>query len=265
MTEATFDTGSQLLRLSAADGVGTIKVDTGKKMNPLNNEIQVAVGRAADLAAESADIAAVVLTGGPVFAAGADIKEMVDMNSATIRSAITAGHEGYNKLVALPKPVVAAVNGYALGGGLELALCADIRIMAEDAKVGVPEVTLGVVPGLGGTQRLARLIGPAKAKDMIFTGRMVGAEEALALGLVDKVLPAEEVEAAAYKWASKFVGGAALAYAAAKRAVDGGLEGSLAEGIALEIEEFSGLFDTEDQKIGMRAFVNKEKAAFTGR
>jgi enoyl-CoA hydratase/carnithine racemase len=151
--------------------------------------------------------------------------------------------------------VVAAVTGYALGGGCELALCADVRIAAEDARLGQPEILLGLIPGAGGTQRLARLVGPSRAKDLIFTGRMVGAAEALAMGLVDKVVPAAEVYGAAHDWAARLARGPALALRAAKQAVDAGLETDLDSGLALERALFTGLFATADRETGMRSFV----------
>jgi len=165
------------------------------------------------------------------------------------------------------KPVVAAITGYALGGGLELALCADFRVVGESAKVGQPEIQLGIIPGAGGTQRLPRLIGPAKAKDLIFSGRQVTAAEALAIGLADKVVPDPEVYTAAVDLVRPYVGGPALAIRAAKQAVDAGLEVDLATGLEIERLQFSALFATEDQKSGMRSFIDDGpgKATFSGR
>ncbi len=149
------------------------------------------------------------------------------------------------------------VTGYALGGGCELALCADFRIAADNAKLGQPEILLGLIPGAGGTQRLARLIGPSRAKDLIFTGRMVKAEEALALGLVDRVVPAAEVYEQAYAWAAKLAKGPALALRAAKESIDAGLETDIDTGLTIERNWFSGLFATEDRERGMRSFVEE--------
>lgn len=170
-------------------------------------------------------------------------------------------------VAAIPKPVVAAVNGYALGGGCELALCADYRIAAEDAKLGQPEILLGIIPGAGGTQRLSRLVGPSRAKDMIYTGRFVEAAEAERIGLVDRVVPAGEVYDAAVAWAGQFARGAALALRAAKEAVDAGLGVDLATGLQIERQQFAALFATEDRTIGMKSFVEKGpgKAEFRGR
>jgi enoyl-CoA hydratase/carnithine racemase len=180
--------------------------------------------------------------------------------SGSLQAACTA-------VARIPKPVVAAVTGYALGGGCELALSADVRFAAEDAVLGQPEILLGIIPGAGGTQRLSRLVGPAKAKDLIFTGRFVPAEEALAIGLVDRVVPAAEVYPAAREWATRFTGAAAYALRAAKEAVDRGLEVDLVTGLEIERQQFAALFATEDRTIGMRSFIENGpgKAPFRGR
>lgn len=157
----------------------------------------------------------------------------------------------------IPKPVVAAVTGYALGGGCELALCADYRIAADNAKLGQPEILLGLIPGAGGTQRLARLIGPSKAKDLIFTGRMVKADEARELGLVDRVVAPDQVYAEAHAWAAKLAQGPAIALRAAKESIDTGLETDIETGLAVERGWFAGLFATEDRERGMRSFVEE--------
>jgi enoyl-CoA hydratase/carnithine racemase len=165
------------------------------------------------------------------------------------------------------KPVVAAITGYALGGGLELALCADFRVAGEGAKLGQPEIMLGLIPGAGGTQRLPRLVGPARAKDIVFTGRFVGAAEALAIGLVDKVVPDGEVYDAAAAMVARFAHGPAVALRAAKQAIDDGLDADLGTGLEIERLAFAGLFATEDAKTGMRSFVENGpgKASFAGR
>ena len=182
----------EFVRLEVADGVGTIRLDR-PKMNALNVAMQEEIRAAATEASERDDVRAVVLYGGErVFAAGADIKEMADMSYVDMVRRSGALQSSFTAVARIPKPVVAAVTGYALGGGCELALCADVRFAAEDAALGQPEILLGVIPGAGGTQRLTRLVGPSRAKDIIFTGRFVKADEALTIGLVDKVVPAAD-------------------------------------------------------------------------
>jgi enoyl-CoA hydratase/carnithine racemase len=202
-----------------------------------------------------------------VFAAGADIKEMAAMGYADMAARAGALSSAFTAVARIPKPVIAAVTGYALGGGCELALTADFRVAGDNAKLGQPEIGLGVIPGAGGTQRLARLIGPAKAKDLIYSGRFAGAAEALAIGLVDRVVAPDDVYAEARAWAGQFTSGPALALRAAKAAIDGGLDGSLDAGLALETHLFAALFATEDKKAGMDSFVanGPGKAEFVGR
>jgi enoyl-CoA hydratase/carnithine racemase len=173
----------------------------------------------------------------------------------------------FDTVARIPKPVVAAVTGYALGGGCELALTADFRVAADNAKLGQPEILLGIIPGAGGTQRLARLIGPARTKDLVFTGRFVAADEALRIGLVDRVVPADDVYPTAVDMAARYANGPAVALRAAKAAIDGGLDVDLATGLRLESSLFASLFATEDRSIGMRSFVanGPGKAEFTGR
>ena len=250
-----------------ADGIGTITLNR-PKMNAISQALQDDLLAAATEATTRDDVRAVVLWGGPkVFAAGADIKEMAGLDSAAMAHWAGRLGEALDAVAAIPKPVVAAITGFALGGGCELALCADYRICADDAKLGQPEILLGVIPGAGGTQRLTRLIGPSKAKDLVFTGRFVDAAESLALGLVDKVVPAAEVYDAALAWVRPMATGAAQALAAAKAAIDSALDLDLAAGLADERARFAGLFDTEDQKIGMASFLEHGpgKAQFTGR
>ncbi|AEW96623.1 MULTISPECIES: enoyl-CoA hydratase/isomerase family protein [Streptomycetaceae] len=245
------------VHLEAADGVGVIRLDR-PPMNALDVATQDQLHQAATEAARRDDIRAVVVRGSEkVFAAGADIKEMRVMGYEDMARRAGALQDAFSAVAAIPKPVVAAVTGYALGGGCELALCADVRFAAEGAKLGQPEILLGLIPGAGGTQRLARLVGPAKAKDLIFTGRMVTAEEALAIGLVDRVVPADRVFAEAHEWAAKLAKGPALALRAAKEAVDGGLETDLTTGLTIERGLFAGLFATEDARGGMRSFAEE--------
>jgi enoyl-CoA hydratase/carnithine racemase len=257
----------EFVRLEVADGVGTIRLDR-PKMNALNVQVQEEIRAVAAEASERGDVKAVVVYGGEkVFAAGADIKEMADMSYTDMVRRSGALQSSFSAVARIPKPVVAAVTGYALGGGCELALCADVRYAAEDAVLGQPEVLLGVIPGAGGTQRLSRLVGPSKAKDIIFTGRFVKATEALAIGLVDKVFPADQVYAEAVAWASRFRNAASYALRAAKETIDRGLETDLETGLEIERQQFAALFATEDRDIGMRSFVEDGpgKARFVGR
>jgi enoyl-CoA hydratase/carnithine racemase len=257
----------EFVRLETSDGIGTIRLDR-PPMNPLNTQVQEELREAAHAAADDPQIRAVIVYGGEkVFAAGADIKQMQKMSytdmvdrSAALQSALTA-------VAQIPKPTVAAVTGYALGGGCELALCCDFRVVGDNAKLGQPEILLGIIPGAGGTQRLARLVGPARAKDLIYTGRFVDSAEALSIGLVDEVVPADDVYAAARRRVERYVGGPAYALRAAKEAVDRGLETDLTTGLEIERMLFAGLFATRDRELGMSSFVEKGpgKAQFEGR
>jgi enoyl-CoA hydratase/carnithine racemase len=245
------------VNLEVAEGVGTIRLDR-PPMNALDVATQDRLRRLAEEATERDDVRAVVIYGGEkVFAAGADIKEMQAMDHAAMVKRSKGLQDSFTAVARIPKPVVAAVTGYALGGGCELALCADIRVAGEGAKLGQPEILLGLIPGAGGTQRLARLVGPSKAKDMIFTGRQVKAPEALEMGLVDRVVPDEQVYEAARAWAEKLAKGPAIALRAAKESVDAGLETDIETGLAVERNWFAGLFATEDRATGMRSFVEE--------
>ena len=244
-----------LVTLDVQDAVGTIRL-ARPPMNALDAAMQDQLREVAEEATARADVRAVVVWGGEkVFAAGADIKEMQRMSYSDMLQRGPALQGAFDAVARIPKPVVAAVTGYALGGGCELALCADIRIAAENAKFGQPEILLGLIPGAGGTQRLSRLVGPSRAKELIFSGRQVRADEALRIGLADQVVPAEEVYPTAFAWASRLAAGPALALRAAKEAVDRGLETDLDTGLALERSLFAGLFATEDRETGMRSFV----------
>jgi enoyl-CoA hydratase/carnithine racemase len=256
----------EFVSLSVKDGIGTIRLER-PPMNALNIEIQEDLRAAAHAFTADHDVRAVVVYGGEkVFAAGADIKEMADMSYVAMSARAGALTSAFDAIARIPKPVVAAIAGYALGGGCELALACDWRVAAPDAKLGQPEINLGIIPGAGGTQRLARLIGPARAKDLIMSGRFVTAEEALAIGLVDKVVPTGAgVYDAAVAMVKPYVNGPAAALRAAKMAVDGGLEMDLASGLTWESQLFAGLFATEDKNEGMAAFVEKRKPNFTGR
>jgi enoyl-CoA hydratase/carnithine racemase len=258
---------SEFVRLEVADGVGTIRLDR-PKMNAISFQVQDELLAVAAEASERSDVRAVVVWGGEkVFAAGNDVKEMTEMSYVDmvdrgdrVQGAVTA-------IARIAKPVVAAVNGYALGGGCELAMAADIRFAAEDAVFGQPEVLLGIIPGAGGTQRLTRLVGPAKAKELMFTGRFVKADEALSIGLVDRLFPAEQVYGAAVAWASKFSSAAPYALRAIKECVDRGIETDLETGLGIERHQFASVFATADRATGMQSFIENGpgKARFEGR
>ena len=256
----------EFVTLDVAEGVGTIRLSR-PPMNALNTQVQQELRAAAEEAGRREDIRAVVLYGGPkVFAAGADIKEFAETDYTQMVSRAEALTGSLTAVARIPKPVIAAVTGYALGGGCELTLTADFRVCGDNAKFGQPEILLGIIPGAGGTQRLARLIGPSKAKDLIYSGRFVDAAEALAIGLVDKVVAPDDVYTAAVEWASRFAKGPAYALRAAKAAIDGGLDGDLESGLRLESHLFAGLFATEDKRIGMESFLanGPGKAEFKG-
>ncbi len=255
------------VRLEVADGVGTIRLDR-PPMNALSVLVQSGIKAAAAEASERKDVRAVIVYGGPkVFAAGADVKEMVgwDHQEAVDRSVALQG--AFTAVARIPKPTIAAVTGYALGGGCELALACDLRVAGDNAKLGQPEILLGIIPGAGGTQRLPRLVGPSRAKELIFTGRFVDAAESLAIGLVDKVVAPDDVYAESLALAQRLAAGAPYALRAAKEAIDRGLEVDLETGLELERLQFTALFATEDRSVGMASFVEHGpgKAEFVGR
>jgi enoyl-CoA hydratase/carnithine racemase len=263
----------ELVRVEVGDGSGEVPAGVAvirfarPPMNAINTALQEALRSAAIAVSAYEKVRAVVLYGGEkVFAAGADVKEFAGMSHADMVRDVDRLSSAWSSVARIPKPVIAAVTGFALGGGCELALTADFRVSADNAKWGQPEILLGIIPGAGGTQRLPRLIGPAKAKDLVFTGRFVGAEEALEIGLVDVVVPAEDVFPTALKLAAKYAKGASLALRAAKAAIDDGLEGSLDNGLRLESSLFASLFATQDRTIGISSFLESGpgKAAFSG-
>ena len=255
----------EFVRLEVADGIGTIRLDR-PKVNALNDQLTAELAAAASEAENAEEVRAVILYGGEkVFAGGADIAEMAEADYAAMAAWSGRLQAALSRVASIGKPVVAAITGYALGGGLELALAADFRVAGENARLGQPEILLGIIPGAGGTQRLPRLVGPAKAKDLIFTGRMVKAAEAHAIGLVDLVVPDESVYQAALDLVRRYATGPALALRAAKQAIDYGLGVDLATGLEIERVQFAALFSTEDQRAGMRSFLEKTQPTFTGR
>ena len=258
----------EFVNLEVADnGVGTIRLDR-PKVNALNREVAQEIDAAVAAARDDDAVKAVVVWGGPkVFAAGADIKEMQELDAVTMYRYIGGFQDVFTRLEELPKITVAAINGYALGGGCELALACDFRFCADDSQLGQPEILLGVIPGAGGTQRLPRLVGVGRAKDIIYSGRFVSADEALAIGLVHGVAPAEGVYDKAMELAERFARGPGVALLAAKQAIQRGVEVDMANGLLIERQAFAALFATEDQHIGMESFVERGpgKAEFTGR
>lgn len=257
----------EFVRVEIDQAIATIRLDR-PPMNALNAQVQSEIAEAAGQVSDDPEIRAVIIYGGEkVFAAGADIKEMAEASYPEMAADSRRLQNSFTAVARIGKPVVAAITGYALGGGLELALCADFRVAGQSAKVGQPEISLGIIPGAGGTQRLPRLIGPARAKDIVFTGRFVGAEEALAIGLVDRAVPDAEVYQAAKDMVSRYAAGPAVALRAAKQAIDEGLEADLDTGLEIERLQFSALFATQDQRAGMRSFIENGpgKATFTGR
>lgn len=255
----------EFVSLDVVDGVATILLQR-PPMNALNRQMQEEIRAAAREVSTRRDVGAVIIYGGPkVFAAGADIKEMSGMGYQDMLLASSDLQDAFTSVARIPQPTIAAVTGYALGGGCELALCCDLRIAAEDARLGQPEILLGIIPGAGGTQRLPRLIGVSRAKDLVLTGRQVDAQEALSMGLVNSVVPAVSVLDAAQELAVRLARGPALALRAAKEAVDRGMDVDLDSGLDIERIRFSSLFATDDQKEGMAAFVDKRPATFTGR
>ena len=255
----------EFVKLEVADGVGTIRLDR-PPMNAINDELTRDLIEIATEAALDDDVRAVVIWGGEkVFAAGADIKQMVEATSHQMKGRISGLQEAFSLVEDLPKVTIAAINGFCLGGGCELALTADFRYAADDAQLGQPEIKLGIIPGAGGTQRLPRLIGPARAKEIIYSGRFVPAKEAEEIGLVDAVFPATEVYERAVDAAKEYAKGPTAALRAAKVSVNWGARVDLRTGLVVERETFADLFATDDQTEGMKAFLEKRRPEFKGK
>lgn len=243
------------------DGIGILTIARPKALNALNAETINELGEVLELVENDNEIRVLIVTGEgeKAFVAGADISEMKDKSLSEGRAFGILGNKVFRKLETLNIPTIAAVNGFALGGGCELSLCCDLRIASENAKFGQPEVSLGITPGFGGTQRLPRTIGAAKAKELIYTGRTVRADEALALGLVNKVVPLENLMTEAMDMAAKIAANAPFAVRACKTAIDRGLQCDMDTALLYESEVFGQCFSTEDQKDAMTAFVEKRK------
>lgn len=245
--------------------VATITIDRPEALNALNPKVLRELDQAVDACARDREVRAIVLTGtGKAFVAGADIKTMAEQTAIESLHLTNLGQAVLRRIELLPKPVIAAVNGYAFGGGCELALACDVILAAESASFALPEVTLGIHPGFGGTQRLPRLVGPHRAKELIFTGERFTAAQADRIGLVNKVLPDAELLPEAYRIAHKIAEMAPLAIGLAKDSVNRGLDVDLDSGLGLETHSVTLTFATQDQKEGMRAFLEKRKANFRG-
>jgi enoyl-CoA hydratase len=245
------------------DGVAVVRLDNGK-VNALSTELLRQLQSAAGALHDDPPGAVVVTGSDRMFAAGADIGEFGGPDEA--RTVGSAFLDALDAVASIPRATIAAVNGFALGGGCELALACDLRVVAASARLGQPEILLGIIPGGGGTQRLARLVGPARAKDLVFSGRQVGAEEALRIGLVDRVADGDALDAA-LDWAAELAQGAVVAQGLAKRAIDRGLDITLDGGLDLEQQLFAEVFATEDARVGVESFREHGpgKATFTGR
>ena len=254
----------ELVHLEVDDGVGIIRLDR-PPANAISLQLSIELLAALEDAGSREEVGALVLWGGPkLFAAGADIKEMVDHGPDEIREQVTQLGDACDLLEATPKVSIAAITGFALGGGFELSLACDLRYAADDAKVGQPEVRIGVIPGAGGTQRMTWLAGAGVSRDLSYTGRQVDAEEAKALKLVERVLPADEVFQAAVRDARAFAQGPRRALAAAKEAINAAVRTPGPASLAREKELFVALFGGDDQREGMRAFIEKRSPEFRG-
>ncbi len=257
---------SEFVRVETGGGVATIRIDR-PKMNALNPQLLDELNEAANAIAADDDIRAAVVWGGRrIFAAGADIGGFTGLDAAGASALSRRFNDAFLALENMPQITVSAVNGYALGGGMELAMATDFRVAADDAVFGQPEILLGIIPGGGGTQRLPRLVGVTKAKEIIYSGRNVYPDEALAIGLVSAVHPPDDTYDAAVELAAGYAAGPA-ALRMAKKAVMDGLALSLADAVACEAEHFGDCFNTDDTAIGVASFLEKGpgKATFTGR
>jgi enoyl-CoA hydratase len=256
----------KFLKLEVENKIALLKINRPEAMNSLNEEVLDELELAVDFLKNSDEADAVIITGeGRAFVAGADIAAMSIMNSLKGKAFGEKGNRILRKIETLNKPVIAAVNGFALGGGCELSMACDIRIASSKAKFGQPEVGLGITPGFGGTQRLPRIVGLAKAKEIIFSGEIIRADEALRIGLVSYVTEPEELMEKAYEMAGKFVKNAQLAVKFSKEAINSGIETDIETGLGIEENLFGMCFSTSDQKEGMKAFLEKRKAEFTSK
>ena len=248
-------------------GIATITFNRPKALNALNSDLLSEFGQALDEIAANDDIRVLILTGSgeKAFVAGADISELATLNALQGKQFAEKGHSAIGKLQKLSIPVIAAVNGFALGGGSEIALACDFIYASEEAKFGLPEITLGLIPGFGGTQRLPRLIGKNMAKELIFTGKMIDAREAMSIGMVNKVCTVEGLMAEVSETAKMISGKGKISLRAAKQAINNGMNADLHTGIEVENDAFALCFASQDAKEGTSAFLEKRKAVFTGK
>ena len=249
------------------DGIGTVTINRPDSLNALNSEVYTELTQLFEEIESDDDVQVVILTGSgeKAFVAGSDVVEMAPQNSIEIRSFVEKARRASDRIYTLGKPVIAAINGYALGGGCELAMCCDLRIASENARFGQPEINVGVIPGAGGTQRLSRLIGMTRAKELLYTGDMIDADTALNMGLVNKIVPLDSLMTEANALAKKLLTKSGRILALAKTAVTSGASMSLADALDYEAQCFSLCFATEDQKEGMKAFMEKRTAEFKNR
>lgn len=253
----------QHLNYEVKDGIAFVTVNRPKSLNALSNEVLDELYAAFTAVNNDPKVKAAILTGeGKAFVAGADISEMVNLTTLEGRAMMIKGQNVMNLIETIEKPVIGAINGFALGGGCELAMACDIRIASEAAKFGQPEVNLGIIPGFGGTQRLPRLVGKGMGKYLIMTAEMIDAQEAYRIGLVEKVVPAEELMGTAEKVAKTIMSKAPIAISAAKLAINNGISLDVKTGVAYEGEALVGPFSSEDRKEGMGAFLEKRPAKF---
>lgn len=249
------------------DGIGVVTINRPAARNALNSAVYHELFQLFNEIESDPEVRVVIITGSgdKAFVAGADVAEMQPMNTVEIRRFIAAARVASDRIWSLSKPVIAAVNGYALGGGCELAMCCDLRIASENARFGQPEISLGIIPGAGGTQRLTRLIGMTRAKELIYTGDIIDAKTALVMGLVNKVVPPANLMTEAREMAKQLLSKSSIALSMAKTAINSGANTDLASGLDMEEQCFVECFATEDQKEGMQAFLQKRKAEFKNR
>lgn len=254
------------IRLTQEGAIGILTLNRPEIMNAINNELIIEISQAIDTIAKSTQIRVLIITGSDkVFAAGGDIKAMLEFDPLQANKFVIPIHKVFNQIAELPKPTIAAICGYALGGGAELTLTCDFRIAADNAKFGFPEVNLGIFPAAGGSQRLPRLIGMARAKELMFIGDTIDAPTALSIGLVNQVVPKDALMEKAIELADKLSRKPPLTIKALKESMDNVFKTSINTGLNVEIEKFCSLFATQDQKEGMGAFLERRKPDFQGR